>query len=48
MKAVIIGAGIAGLTQGLLLRELGYEVVLCERTAHGTGSINQRTGCRIA
>ncbi|MFM7387944.1 MAG: DsbA family protein [Bacteroidota bacterium] len=33
MKAVIIGAGIAGLTQGLLLRELGYEVVLCERTA---------------
>ncbi|MEY4141268.1 MAG: hypothetical protein RL110_639, partial [Bacteroidota bacterium] len=33
MKAVIIGAGIAGLTQGLLLRELGYKVVLCERTA---------------
>ena len=32
MKVVIIGAGIAGLVQGLLLRQLGYEVVLCERS----------------
>ena len=32
MKAVIIGGGIAGLTQGLLLQDLGYEVVICERT----------------
>lgn len=32
MKAVIIGGGIAGLTQGLLLKDLGYEVVICERT----------------
>ena len=33
MNAVIIGGGIAGLTQGLLLQDLGYEVVICERTS---------------
>ena len=32
MKAIIIGGGIAGLTQGLLLREQGYDIRIYERT----------------
>lgn len=32
MKVVIVGGGIAGLLQGILLRQKGYEVVVYERT----------------
>lgn len=32
MKVVIVGGGIAGLMQGILLRQKGYEVVVYERT----------------
>ncbi|MFV8184570.1 FAD-dependent oxidoreductase [Streptomyces sp. AF1B] len=31
MRAVVIGAGIVGLTTGLALRRAGFEVVICER-----------------
>ena len=32
MKVVIVGGGIAGLMQGILLRQKGYELVVYERT----------------
>ena len=32
MKVVIIGGGIAGLTQGIFLRKHGYDVTVYERT----------------
>lgn len=41
MRAVVVGAGVAGLTAGLALREAGVEVVVLERAGEpklvGTG-----------
>ena len=34
MRVVIIGGGIAGLFQAIVLRNIGYEVIVCEQSDH--------------
>lgn len=48
-RILIIGAGVAGMTAGILLAEEGYDVTLLERGAHVGGNLTgwTRDGCHI-
>jgi len=50
-KIVIVGAGIAGITAGMLLKDAGHHVTILEAqnrlpTLHGSGCSRSTTGTR--